>query len=119
MKTLITNLRLIIILLGIVIIAFSSCTQEEVYDLVILNGRVMDPETNFDAVMNVGIKDGKIAIITTKAIKGHDKIDATGHVVAPGFIDTHVHSVDNAIKMVMLDGVTTAMDLEAGDSYRV
>ena len=74
----------------------------------------MDPETNFDAVMNVGIKDGKIAIITTKAIKGHDKIDATGHVVAPGFIDTHVHSVDNAIKMVMLDGVTTAMDLEAG-----
>ena len=37
----------------------------------------MDPETNFDAVMNVGIKDGKIAIITTKAIEGHDKIDAT------------------------------------------
>ncbi len=30
------------------------------YDIVILNGRVMDPETYFDAVRNVGIKDSKI-----------------------------------------------------------
>ncbi len=108
-------MRLMTIFSAIAIIAFSSCTQEEVYDLVILNGRVMDPETNFDAVMNVGIKDGKIAIITTKAIKGHDKIDATGHVVAPGFIDTHAHSVtNNTVKILMFDGVTTAMDTEAG-----
>ena len=34
------------------------------FDLVILNGRVMDPETNFDGIRNVGVKDGKIAIIT-------------------------------------------------------
>ena len=34
------------------------------YDLVILNGRVMDPETNFDQIANVGIKGGKIAVIT-------------------------------------------------------
>jgi adenine deaminase len=33
-------------------------------DLVILNGRVMDPETKYDAVANVGIKGGKIAVIT-------------------------------------------------------
>ena len=36
------------------------------YDLVINNGRVMDPETKYDAVANVGIKDGKIAVITNK-----------------------------------------------------
>jgi len=30
------------------------------YDLVILNGRVMDPETMLDATLNVGVKDGKI-----------------------------------------------------------
>jgi N-acyl-D-glutamate deacylase len=59
------------------------------YDLVINGGRVMDPETNYDAVANVGIKDGKIAKITSKQIKGKETIDATGHVVAPGFIDIH------------------------------
>ena len=59
------------------------------YDLVILNGRVMDPETMHDAVANVGIKDGEIAAITKEAITGDETIDANGHVVAPGFIDIH------------------------------
>ena len=62
------------------------------YDIVILNGRVMDPETKFDGVRNVGIKDGKIASITEQAIRGKETIDAAGHVVAPGFIDTHAHA---------------------------
>ena len=38
--------------------------QAQDYDLVILNGRVMDPETKLDAVRNVGVKDGRIAVIT-------------------------------------------------------
>jgi len=85
------------------------------YDLVILNGRVMDPETMLDAQLNVGVKDGKIAIITKDAISGDETIDATGHVVAPGFIDTHFHSLDGlSIKMAARDGVTTGMDLEIG-----
>lgn len=54
------------------------------YDLVILNGRVIDPETNFDGIRHVGIKDGKIASITQDKIKGKETIDATGLVVAPG-----------------------------------
>lgn len=40
------------------------------YDVVILGGRVMDPETNLDAVRNVGIRNGEIAAITTKALRG-------------------------------------------------
>lgn len=85
------------------------------YDLVILNGRVMDPETDFDGVRNVGIKDGKIATITKKDITGTDTLDAAGLVVAPGFIDTHTHSSNKFnIKMSMMDGVTSGMDFEAG-----
>jgi len=85
------------------------------YDLVILNGRVMDPETMLDAVRNVGVKDGRIAIITTAELVGKDTIDATGLVVAPGFIDTHFHALDGlSIRLSALDGHTTGMDLEAG-----
>ena len=40
------------------------------FDVVINNGRVMDPETMYDAVANVGIKDGRIAVITREEITG-------------------------------------------------
>jgi hypothetical protein len=85
------------------------------YDLVITNGRVMDPETMFDAVANVGIKDGRIAVITKDNITGRDTIDATGHVVAPGFIDGHFHYTGIfGAKVALRDGRTTLMDLEIG-----
>ncbi|WP_221075420.1 amidohydrolase family protein [Agarivorans aestuarii] len=85
------------------------------YDLVIENGRVMDPETMLDAVLNVGIKDGQIITISTDQLEGSKVIDASGQVVAPGFIDTHFHSLDGlSIKLAALDGVTTGMDLEIG-----
>jgi N-acyl-D-aspartate/D-glutamate deacylase len=92
-----------------------ACLNAADYDLVILNGRVMDPETNFDAVRNVGLKDGRIALITESDISGADSIDATGHVVTAGFIDTHTHGSDKfTIRMSMMDGVTTGLDLEVG-----
>jgi N-acyl-D-amino-acid deacylase len=85
------------------------------YDLVINGGRVMDPETMYDDIANVGIKDGRIAAITKNAITGKQTMDAKGLVVAPGFIDTHFHAVDPfATKMALRDGVTTGMDLELG-----
>ncbi len=85
------------------------------YDLVINNGRVMDPETMLDAVRNVGVKDGKIAVITKDKITGKETIDATGLVVAPGFIDTHWH-YDRpwSNKLALRDGRTTVLDLEIG-----
>lgn len=85
------------------------------YDLVILNGRVMDPETMYDAVSNVGIKDGRIAVITREEITGKETIDAEGLVVAPGFIDCHFHYPKTmGYKVALRDGRTSLMDLEVG-----
>ena len=62
--------------------AVGTMTGAQTYDTVILNGRVMDPETNFDAVANVGISGGWIVEITDQPIEGDETIDASGHVVA-------------------------------------
>lgn len=90
--------------------------QTTQFDLVILKGRVMDPKTKLDGIRNVGIRAGKIVKITEKEIAGKEKIDATGHLVSPGFIDTHVHIIDHPFgqKLMLRDGVTTPLDLEVG-----
>jgi N-acyl-D-glutamate deacylase len=100
-------------LLMSVMFAMPALAQD--YDVVINNGRVMDPETNFDGVRNVGIKDGRIVAITKDAIKGKETINAKGHVVAPGFIEGHQHATDQFSRKVNLrDGLTTQMDFESG-----
>ena len=72
-------------------------------DLVIAKGRVMDPETKLDAVRNVGIKDGKIVVISEESLEGARTIDATGHVVAPGFIDYLFLAFTNATANLRVD----------------
>jgi N-acyl-D-aspartate/D-glutamate deacylase len=85
------------------------------YDLVISGGRVMDPESKLDAVRNIGIRDGKIAAISTSPLSGKTAIDAKGLVVAPGFIDLHEHGQDaRNYQFQARDGVTTSLELEVG-----
>ena len=104
-----------ILLLSLAVILPFSVSAQEPFDLVINNGRVIDPETNFDSVINVGIKDGRIAAITGKALEGANTIDATGHVVAPGFIDLHAHGQNlGDYRMQAMQGVTTMLELESG-----
>lgn len=85
------------------------------FDIVITGGRVIDPETGLDAVRNVGVKGDRIAAVSREKITGNETVDATGHVVAPGFIDTHWH-YDRpwSDKLALRDGRTTVMDLEVG-----
>lgn len=98
------------------LLAFSpTILSAQQYDLVLEGGRVMDPETGLDAVRNVGIRDGKIARISSEALSGRRVIRATGLVVTPGFIDLHQHGQDiESQRVKALDGVTAALELEIG-----
>ena len=96
-------------------LAHAKTYSSELYDTVIIGGRVMDPETLTDRVTNLGIRKGQIARITDDAIKGKTTIDAAGLVVAPGFIDIHSHTPTRLGEhLSILDGITTQLDLEAG-----
>ena len=87
------------------------------YDLVLKGGRVMDPETGLDAVRNVGIREGKIVRISTKPLSGRRVVQASGLVVAPGFIDLHQHGQEfDSQRVKAFDGVTTALEMEIGAS---
>ncbi|MCI0418404.1 MAG: amidohydrolase family protein [Acidobacteria bacterium] len=87
-------------------------------DIVILQGRVMDPESGLDAIRNVGIRNGKIETVTSKPIKGRTTIDAKGLVVSPGFIDLHEHGqIPENYRAQAADGVTSAFELEVGSAH--
>jgi N-acyl-D-aspartate/D-glutamate deacylase len=117
MRKLFDTLVATIILCGLLFssLAHAKTHSSELYDTVIIGGRVMDPETLTDRIANVGILNGQIARITDDAITGKRAIDANGLVVAPGFIDIHSHTPTRLGEhLSVLDGITTQLDLEAG-----
>jgi N-acyl-D-aspartate/D-glutamate deacylase len=94
----------------------AACARPpESFDVVLKSGRVIDPETNLDGVRDVGVRSDTIARVSTEPLTGARTIDARGLVVAPGFIDLHEHVQNEAAyRLMALDGVTTALELEVG-----
>ena len=92
------------------------------YDLVIRNARVIDGGNNPWFRADVAVKDGKIAAVGRLAGASADRaIDARERVVAPGFIDVHVHVEGNIERNpradnFLLDGVTTVITGNCGGS---
>ncbi|MDI6600904.1 MAG: amidohydrolase family protein [Thermoanaerobacteraceae bacterium] len=93
-------------------------------DILIKNGRAIDPSLNMDIELNIGIENGRIAYIGMDDIDAEHVINATGKIVAPGFIDIHMHEdplvdgeigYDIAWRMASM-GVTTAVGGNCGIS---
>ena len=91
-------------------------------DLLIKNGRIVDGTGNSWIYGDIAIKDGKIAAIgKLNSLSAIKTIDATGLIIAPGFIDVHTHiegeertnpTADNFV----YDGVTTVVTGNCGAS---
>lgn len=80
-------------------------------ELVLANGRVIDPASGTDEVLNVGITGGKVVAMSAAPLDGDQVIDVTGLVVAPGFVDIHSHGLDPYTSSFQVrDGVTTALE---------
>src|SRR5438034_330911 len=101
--------------LPLILLAAPLLAQQ--YDVVLANGRVIDPESGLDAIRHVGIRGPEIAAVSVSPLQGKNVVDAKGLVVAPGFIDLHSHGqTPENYRFKARDGVTTALETEVGVS---
>jgi cytosine/adenosine deaminase-related metal-dependent hydrolase len=85
------------------------------YDAVLRGGRVIDPESGLDEVSDVAIAGDRVAAVGIGLPPGRQEIDVADQVVTAGFIDLHSHAHDlGSARLRVMDGVTTALELEAG-----
>ncbi|KAL9979660.1 hypothetical protein ACROYT_G017357 [Oculina patagonica] len=88
------------------------------FDLIIRNGRVIDPARDFDIIADVGVKSKRIVSVAPHLEgKGLEEFDATGCIVTAGLIDSHVHVYQHATPLgidvddtCLARGVTTVVD---------
>lgn len=108
----------------IFILATDSIDNRESYDLIIRNGKVIDGTGNGWFYADVGIKSGKISAIGDLSDKSaREEINASGLIVAPGFIDPHTHADSTLLNLpyaenFIRDGVTTIITGNCGSSVR-
>ncbi len=86
------------------------------FDLIIRNGRVVDYKNHINTVTDISIQDGKIVHVGPAKEKAAKEIDATGLLVVPGIVDSHMHASSwlagpLSFRMLAAAGVTTAMEM--------
>ena len=99
------------------LLLLATAARGQEYDIVLAHGRVLDPASGLDAMRYVGIRGAKIGAISETPLAGRTVVDASGLVVAPGFIDLHSHGqTPENYRFKARDGVTTALEMEVGVS---
>lgn len=95
----------------ILLLAATISLSAQDYDILIKGGHVVDTKNNLDQVMDVAIKDGKIAKVDSKIPENQAKtvIDAKGLIVAPGLLDIHGHNFFGTEEDAYLSNSFTAL----------
>jgi hypothetical protein len=89
-------------------------TTTREFPLVVRGGRLVDPACGIDALLDLAVEGAAVAAVG-RDLRGRAVLDATGCVVAPGFIDLHSHAQSvGGHRLQAFDGVTTTLELEAG-----
>jgi N-acyl-D-amino-acid deacylase len=120
-------LRKLVVIIALISFTFTAFNSDALaaeqaaanFDIAINNGRVIDPLTGFDGMANVGIKDSRITAIVPigQKLVGAREIDASGLVIAPGFINIHSHITDlgkGGAPLYIQDGITTEVTGNCG-----
>src|SRR6187431_2190064 len=110
-----------IVLFSILLAGVLVSGQAPTYDLLIANARVIDGTGAPGRMVDVGIRNGRIARLgRVLPAEARQRLDATGLVLAPGFIDVHTHADDVASKPLAENfirmGVTTIVAGNCGTS---
>ena len=107
---------------GLSVRRWAQATPQSPYDLLIVHGHIIDGSGSPWFVGSVAVKDGRIADVgRLPGATAKHVIDASGLVVAPGFIDLHSHSdytllVDGTAQSKIRQGVTTEILGEAASA---
>lgn len=95
----------------------ATAVDDHLYDLVVAGGRVIDPETGFDSVANVGIEGDTVTAVSESSLSGRRTLNAVGLVVAPGFIDILSYPMNGYGEWKKVaDGVTSNLCMHGIDS---
>ncbi len=121
------NLRIIISIFFLLSVIFSYSQRKIEADILISNGMVYEGDSNTPAQMDIAINGDKIVFVgapQSAKIVAKKSIDASGLIVAPGFIDPHTHADSDLIdprkshnKPFLFQGITTVVVGNDGASF--
>jgi N-acyl-D-amino-acid deacylase len=103
-------------------IATRSKLQAPFFDVVIRSGTIVDGSGGAPYVADLAVRDGKVARIGQITERGIEEIDATDHIVTPGFVDIHTHydgqiTWESRLSPSSNHGVTTVLTGNCGVGF--